>query len=86
MTVNTGTLTTELIDLLERLEENGIAYRLEHNRPESVTVVVSVPGEIWEIEFLRDGDIEIEKFISDGSIHREEAIEVLLNQHGNGTA
>ncbi len=36
MSVKTGTVTTELLDFLEKLEEHRISYRLEHNRPESV--------------------------------------------------
>ena len=31
----------------------------------------------WEVEFLEDGTVEIEKFISDGDIYN--AIETLLN-------
>jgi hypothetical protein len=34
-------------------------------------VEISVPGQRWEVEFLQDGTIEIEKFISTGQIHDE---------------
>lgn len=83
MSVNSGTLTTNLLNFLERLEENRISYRLEHNRPESVTVVVAVPGEIWEVEFLRDGDVEVQKFVSDGRIEGEESLHSLFAVHGS---
>ncbi|MBK5242661.1 hypothetical protein [Clostridium sp.] len=39
-----------------------------------------VPGQRWEIEFIEDGTIDIEKFISDGSLYGKEELEVLLNE------
>ncbi|MCM3629480.1 hypothetical protein M3194_19255 [Paenibacillus glycanilyticus] len=41
-------------------------------------VEVAVPGQRWEIEFMDDGTIEIEKFISDGEIYDAAELEVLL--------
>jgi hypothetical protein len=43
-------------------------------------IEVTVPGQRWEIEYMEDGIIEIEKFISDGSIYGSEALNVLLSQ------
>jgi hypothetical protein len=37
-------------------------------------ITVAVPGERWEIEFLDDGSIEIERFISNGKIFGERAL------------
>jgi len=41
-------------------------------------VEVAVPGERWEIEFMRDGSIEIEKYLSNGKIYSEQELEVLF--------
>jgi len=43
-------------------------------------IEVVVPGQRWEIEFIEDGTIDIEKFISDGSFYGEEELEVLINE------
>ncbi|KGK81152.1 hypothetical protein [Clostridium sp. HMP27] len=65
---------------LNTLEENQIFYRLSKIRPESIMVEVAVPGQRWEIEFMDDGAIEIEKFISDGTIYGDEELQVLIDE------
>jgi hypothetical protein len=45
-----------LLDFLNKLQDHKIYYRLEHVRPDTLVVLVTVPGERWEIEFLADGD------------------------------
>lgn len=67
-------------DFLNKLEENQIYYRLNKVRDEYIMVEVAVPGQRWEIEFMEDGSVEIEKFISDGDIRGEEEIEVLFKE------
>ena len=68
----------ELNSFLNKLEEKKIYYRLNKVRSESIMVEVVVPGQRWEIEFMDDGDIEIEKFISDGSCYDKEELEILF--------
>ncbi|WP_240519120.1 hypothetical protein [Bacillus cereus] len=41
-------------------------------------VEVAVPGERWEIEFMEDGTVEIEKFIGDGDFYDGKEIEALF--------
>jgi hypothetical protein len=65
---------------LNILEKNTIYYRLNKIRSEGIMVEVAVPGQRWEIEFMEDGTIDIEKFISDGSFYGKEELEVLLNE------
>ncbi|MBM7868616.1 hypothetical protein JOC70_000085 [Clostridium pascui] len=65
---------------LNTLEESQIFYRLNKIRPESILVEVAVPGQRWEIEFLDDGTIMIEKFINDGVVYDEKELEVLINE------
>lgn len=58
----------EFIHFLNKLEDNNIFYKLSKVRNDSIMVEVAVPAQRWEIEFMEDGTVEIEKFISDGSI------------------
>jgi hypothetical protein len=44
---------------------------------------VTVPGERWEIDLLRDGSIEIEVCKSDGTIHGEPRLEELFRRFSN---
>ncbi|WP_039044074.1 hypothetical protein [Sporosarcina sp. ZBG7A] len=62
-----------LNDFLNELEERKIFYKLDKVRSEAVMVEVVVPGQRWEIEFMDDGSIEIEKFISDGGVMYDES-------------
>ena len=57
-----------LLSFLAKLEAQRIQYTLQHNRDEAVMVLVAVPGQRWEIEFMLDGLIDIEVFYSDGKI------------------
>lgn len=72
-----------LLSLLVRLDKAKIAYRLAHYREDAIMVLVSVPGEWWEIEFLADGSTEIEKFRSDGTIGDESGLDVLFEKHSS---
>lgn len=83
MIVKTKPVVSNLIEFLERLAEQHIHYRLEHYRPESILVDIAVPGERWEVEFLENGEIEVERFISDGSIRGDEQLESLFEVHGS---
>ena len=73
-----------LIDFLDRLEDAKISYQLRRDRNFSIAVMVFVPGEIWEVDFLYDDkkekitDVWVEKFKSDGTDFYEEEIEVLF--------
>lgn len=51
---------------------------LDKFRDESICVEVTVPGQRWEIEFMYDGTIDIEKFITTAIIDNGDEIEVLF--------
>lgn len=68
----------ELLQFLNRLEEHKIYYKLEKVRNEAIMVEVVVPGQRWEVEFMDDGTVEVEKFISDGGYYVEKEIERLF--------
>ena len=73
----------KLDTFLGDLEQRGINYTLAHNRPEAVMVIATAPGERWEIEFFRDGSVEIEKFFSSGKIHGEKVLGELLSSYSD---
>ena len=73
-----------LIDFLDSLEKNGIYYKLGKIR-DSVLVEAVVQGQRWEIEFMSSGDVEIEKFLSDGTIYDSREVETLLKEFGDYT-
>jgi hypothetical protein len=67
-----------LLEFLRRLDDGGIAFRLRHSREDAIMVMINVPGERWEVEFLEDGDIEVECFRSNGEIHGEKKLNDLF--------
>ena len=73
----------QFMSFLQKLEQQGIRYTLAHQRDEAVMVNVAVPGERWEIEFLDDGSVEIERFVSHGEIAGEEALDELLARYSD---
>jgi hypothetical protein len=70
----------EFITFLNKLEENSVFYKLNKIRNEAIMVEVAVPGQRWEIEFLEDGTVDIEKFISDKDMYDVNELETLFSQ------
>lgn len=69
----------EFIHFLNKLEEKKIYYKLDKIRNESILVEIVMPGQRWEVEFMEDSSIEIEKFISDSDgLYDERELEVLF--------
>ncbi len=68
-----------LLDFLNKLEAHHIYYRLNKVR-DAILVEIAVPGQRWEVEFLRDGSIETERFISTGELAGASALDDLFNQ------
>ncbi|MCL2048659.1 MAG: hypothetical protein FWG87_08005 [Defluviitaleaceae bacterium] len=68
---------SSLVEFLQRLEERKIYFKLNKIR-DSILVEIAVPGQRWEVEFMADGTIEVEKFISTGTIFDHNEIEVLF--------
>ncbi len=71
-------LFNKFLTFLNQLEQQKINYQISHHRDEAVMITVSIAGQRWEIEFLENGDIEVEKFISNGEIEGEEALKELF--------
>jgi len=72
-----------LVAFLNQLEQKRISYTLAHNREEAIMVLVAVPGERWEIDFLSDGSVEVEKFISTGEIYGAQSLSELFARYAN---
>lgn len=49
-------------------------------------ITVATARERWEIEFLENGGIEVEKFISNGEIYGEETLKELLEREKSENA
>jgi len=73
----------KMLSFLNDLEGGKISYSLHHYRDNAIMIIVAVPGERWEIEFLDDGSIEIERFISNGEILGEKALGELLTKYSD---
>ncbi|USG67069.1 hypothetical protein NDK47_07200 [Brevibacillus ruminantium] len=54
----------DLINFLNKLEKSKIFYKLNKVRDEAIMVEIAVPGQRWEVEFMDDGTVEIEKFLT----------------------
>lgn len=64
----------QLLEFLNELENRKIYYRLNKVR-DSLMVEIAVPGQRWEVEFFADGSIEIEKFVSEGTLYDKSELE-----------
>jgi hypothetical protein len=74
---------SDLTAFLADLEKGKIYYTLAHQRDNAIMVIVTVPGERWEIEFFDDGSVEVERFISDGEIGGKEMLSELLAKYSD---
>lgn len=72
---------TKVMHFLDKLEAHGIAYTLTRMREEALMVNIAVPGERWEVEFLCDGEVEIERFRSSGDIEDETSLGELFARY-----
>ncbi len=68
----------KLLAFLERLDEARIPYTMQHSRDDAIMITAIAPGEYWEIEFLEEEDVVIERFRSDGRIHGESVLSELF--------
>lgn len=73
-----GDQFSKLLAFLERLDKTRIRYDMRHSRDDAIMVVAFAPGQYWEIDFLEDGDIEIERYRSNGHIDDESVLRELF--------
>lgn len=71
---------------LSRNEERAkdlVSYKLAKYRDEAIMVEVAVPEQRWEIEFLDDSSIDVEKFINDKEFYDADELEILFREFSN---
>jgi hypothetical protein len=73
----------KLTTFLKHLDEANIHHTLACHRDDTIMVLVTVPGERWEIEFGGDGSVEVERFTSTGEICGEEVLHELLTRYAD---
>ena len=73
----------EILTFLRRLESVRIDSQLTNTQPSAITVLVTVPGERWEVDFHQDGTVAVERFKSDGSILDERALDELFAKYSD---
>jgi hypothetical protein len=70
----------KLLAFLRRLEDAKVSHQLANYREEAISVIIRSPGEFWEVDFLEDGGVDIERFRSNGHIDDESALAELFAQ------
>ena len=73
----------KLTTFLKHLGGAHLYYTLASHREDTIMVLVTVPGERWEIEFFGDGSVEVERFRSNGEIGGEESLHELLTTYAD---
>jgi hypothetical protein len=81
----TGDVFGNMLAFLRRLGEARIPYTLRHSRDDAVMVEVTVPGERWEIDFLEDGDVDVEVFRGGGVTAADGLLDQLIQSHRSDT-
>ncbi|TFH51769.1 MAG: hypothetical protein E4H01_00130 [Lysobacterales bacterium] len=71
---------SELTNLLDRLDSAEIQYTLASVSEGSIVVGIDVTGEHWKVEFMDDGDIEVEIYKGDGQVFDYSIIEDLFEE------
>ena len=70
---------SDLTDLLDRLDAAEIPYTLASVSEGSIVVGIDTSDEHWQVEFMSDGDIDVEIFKSDGQIFDYSIIDELFD-------
>jgi hypothetical protein len=63
-----------LLDFLNRLDRAHITYKLSHTRPDSLMIDISLPGWRWEVEFMIDGSVDIERYKSVAGVANDQRL------------
>ncbi len=62
------TVLDDVLRFCNELNERRASYKLSIDRPEAIRVTLDVPGERWEIDFFPDGEIELDRYVSQGVV------------------
>ena len=75
-------MSLELSDLLSFIAEieEDVDYALDVVTPDAIIVEIATPGQRWEVQFMTNGAIEVEKFVSDGETYRPDSVASLVKE------
>ena len=73
----------KMLDFLNELKERKIYFTLEHNRPDTIMVMIAVPGERWEVEFFAEEPVEVEVFRTLGMANPDKELERLFRDYSD---
>jgi hypothetical protein len=62
------TTLEDVLRFCNALNERRASYKLSVDRPEAIRVTLDIPGERWEIDFFPDGEIELDRYVSQGVV------------------
>jgi len=68
------------IAFIDRLDEEDIQYTIASMREGAVTVSVTVDEEHWQFDFLTNGRVEVQVFVSDGEVEGESGIDRFFDE------
>lgn len=69
----------EFLDFIRQLRIRRLHYTIDVARDNAVMVTVAVPGQLWEVEFFDDGSVDVERYVSDGTITGRDALADLFS-------
>jgi hypothetical protein len=62
----------KFMEIIDSLERASIHYRVDKHRDDGISIEVAVPGERWEVDVLEDGEVDFERFVSNGHVGGED--------------
>jgi len=68
----------KVLAFLRRLTDAKISHQVADHREDAISVIAYAPGEYWEVDFLGDGGVDVERFVSNGHIDDESALAELF--------
>ncbi|MEZ5166356.1 MAG: hypothetical protein R2695_07640 [Acidimicrobiales bacterium] len=70
----------DVLQFVGRLTVARISFSVRIVRDDALMVEAHVPGERWEVEFMADGTVEVERFSSTGEIGDYSLLEELFEE------
>jgi len=77
------TEANRLYEILRQLDDADIKFELAYNRDNAVSIMITVPGERWEIDVFDEGAVEVERFVSGGVTETGDLIDTLVQKFGS---
>ena len=76
-------MSHELYRVIRLLEQEGVHYRLDRHRDDSILITVTLVGERIEIDVFEDGHVEYSRFRGNEDVEDDILLlEALLRAHG----